>query len=166
MTPVDDAIAEGDETLTVSGSATGLSVTPATLILGDDDSESTSIALTLQPDEVSEDGGEQTVTVTATLNAGARTADTVVTVSVAGDSATVLDDFAAVTDFQITILANQPSATADFMLTPVDDAIAEGDETLTVSGSATGLSVTPATLTIGDDDVASTGIALTRNPTR
>ena len=166
LTPVNDAIAEGDETLTVSGTATGLTVDGATLTLDDDDTASTGIELTLNPTQVTEQGGQQTVTVTAMLNAGAHTAATVVNVSVAGDTATVVDDFATVGNFSITIPANQPSATGTFSLTPVNDAIAEGAETLTVSGTATGLSVDGATLTLDDDDTASTGIELTLNPTR
>ena len=145
LTPVNDAIAEGDETLTVSGTATGLTVDGATLTLDDDDTASTGIELTLNPTQVTEQGGQQTVTVTAMLNAGARTQNTVVNVSVAGDTATVVDDFATVGNFSITIPANQPSATGTFSLTPVNDAIAEGAETLTVSGTATGLSVDGAT---------------------
>ena len=165
LTPVDDTIAEGDETLQVSGTSP-LTVTAAELTLADDDTASTGIALTLDPERVTEDGGQQTVTVTATLDAGTRTADTVVQVSVAGDTATVVEDFGAVGNFTITIPATQPSGQNTFSLTPVDDAIAEGEETLTVSGTATGLTVDPATLTLADDDTASTGIALTLNPQR
>ena len=150
LTPVNDAIAEGDETLQVSGTATGLSVDGATLTLGDDDTASTGIELSLDPTRVTEQGGRQTVTVTAMLNAGARTDATVVNVSVAGDTATVGDDFATVSSFNVTIPANQLIATGTFLLTPVNDGIAEGDETLQVSGTATGLSVVGATLTIND----------------
>ena len=55
--------------------------------------------------------------------------------SVAGDTATVGDDFATVSSFNVTIPATQSSGEAGtFSLTPVNDAIAEGDETLQVSG--------------------------------
>ena len=163
LTPVNDAIAEGDETLQVSGIATGLTVDPATLILGDDDIASNGIALTLDPQQITEQGGRQTVTVTAMLNAGTRTQNTVVRVTVAGLTATVVEDFAAVSSFNVTIPANQPSGEADFSLTPVNDAVAEGEETLTVS-AASPLPVTPATLTLADDDIVSTGIALSLDP--
>ena len=136
----------------------------ATLTISDDDTASSSIALSLDPDEVTEQGGRQTVTVTAVLNAGARTADTLVNVTVAGLTATVVEDFAAVEGFQITIPATQTNGQNSFSLTPVNDAIAEGDETLQVSGIATGLTVDPATLTISDDDMASTRIELTLDP--
>ena len=163
LTPVNDQIAEGAETLTVSGTA-ALPVTAATLTISDDDTASTGIELTLDPTSVTEDGGAKTVTVTATLNAGARDANTVVQVSVAGNTAMLVDDFGAVGSFQVTIPAGDTSAEADFSLTPVNDQIAEGDETLQVSGTST-LPVTAATLTIRDDDTASTGIELTLDPT-
>ncbi len=162
LTPVNDGIAEGDETLQVSGTST-LSVTAVELTISDDDIASTGIALTLDPQQVTEQGGRQTVTVTAVLNAGARTADTLVNVTVAGLTATVVEDFAAVGGFQITIPATQTNGQNSFSLTPVNDGIAEGDETLQVSGTST-LSVTAVELTISDDDIASTGIALTLDP--
>ena len=142
-----------------------LPVTPATLTLSDDDIASTGIELTLNPMRVTEQGGQQTVTVTAALNAGSRTQDTVVQVSVAGDTATVGDDFGAVGNFSITIPANQPSGQNTFSLTPVNDVIAEGDETLQVSGTSP-LTVNGVMLTISDNDTASTGIELSLNPTR
>ena len=46
-------------------------------------------------------------------------------------------------------------------MTPVDDTVWEGDETLTIAGSAGDLSVTPAEVTIADDDAAPTGVTLT-----
>ena len=163
LTPVNDAIAEGNETLQVSGSVTGLTVTPATLTIRDDDTASTGIELTLDPERVREDGGQQTVTVTATLDAGTHTSAILVIVTVAGNTATVADDFAAVGNVPITIPANQPSGTADISLTPVNDGTSEGDETLTVSGTAA-LPVTAATLTLADDDTASSSIALSLDP--
>ena len=61
-------------------------------------------------------------------------------------------DFAAVSDFALTIAAGQSSGTATFRLTPVNDAIDEGDETVRVSGTVQGLTVTAATVTVEDDD--------------
>ena len=74
--------------------------------------------------------------------------------SVTGDTATAGADFAAVAPVTLTIAAGQTTGTASFTLTPVDDAVDEADETLAVSGvtAAPELPVTPATLTLGDDD--------------
>ena len=82
LTPVDDGVAEGDEAITVSGSASGLSVEPAELTLEDDDEASTSVELSVSPASASEDGGAQQIEVTAALDGAARTAATAVTVSV------------------------------------------------------------------------------------
>ena len=135
------------------------------LTISDDDTASTGIELTLNPTRVTEQGGQQTVTVTAMLNAGSRVSDTLVNVTVAGDTATVGDDFGAVGNFSISIPANQPSGQNTFSLTPVNDVIAEGDETLQVSGTSP-LPVDGVMLTISDDDTASTRIELSLNPTR
>ena len=160
FTPIQDETAEGEETLTVSGSATGLTDGTATLTLTDDDMASTAIVLALAPASVGEGDGATEVTVTASLNMGARTEATEVTVSVAGTTAIAGTDFTAVDDFTVTILAGQTSTSTTFMFTPIPDETAEGEETLTVSGSATGLTDGTATLTLTDDDMASTAIVL------
>ena len=61
----------------------------------------------------------------------------------------------------MTINANQTTGTATFQLNPTDDDLDEDNESLTVDGAVTGLSVTAATVTISDDDTA----AVTVNPT-
>ena len=166
LTPVDDGVAEGDEAITVSGSASGLAVDPAALTLEDDDEASTSVELSVSPGSVSEDGGAQQIEVTAALAGAARSAATSVTVSVgaAGDSAASGTDYQAVADFVLTIAPEALSGEATFTLTPVDDEIAEGDEAITVSGSAVGLTVEPAELTLEDDDEASTSVELSVSP--
>ena len=120
----------------------------------DDDSESTSIALGVDPASVSEDAGSTLVTVTATLNAAPRPTDTDVTVTVGalGDTATADKDYAAVSDFTLTIEAGETSGSADFTLTPTVDGLDEGDELITVSGDidAIDLSVTDTTVTIAN----------------
>ena len=126
----------------MSGSAVGLTVEPAELALEDDDEASTSVELSVSPAVVSEDGGAQQIAVTAALDGAARSAATPVTVSVgaAGDAAASGTDYQAVSDFVLTIAPGALSGEATFTLTPVDDGIAEGDEAITVRGSASGLS--------------------------
>ena len=139
LTPVDDEIAEGDEAITVRGSASGLAVEPAELTLEDDDEASSSVELSVSPGSVSEDGGAQQIAVTAALDGAARLEATPVTVSVgaAGDAAASGTDYQAVSDFVLTIAPGVSlSGEATFTLTPVDDEIAEGDEAITVRGSA------------------------------
>ena len=165
LTPTDDDVAEGAETLTVSGNATGLTVDSATLEITDNDTASAKVTLSVNPTSVSEGAGATTVTVTGTLDEAARTTATSVSVSVGDGTATAGTDFATVNDFTLTIPANQTEGTQTFSLNPTDDNVAEGTETLTVSGTANGLAVDSSTLTITDNDTASTRVTLSVNPT-
>ena len=114
------------------------------------------VELSVAPATVGEHGPAATVTVTGTLAGGPRSADTAVSVSVGGpgDTATEGADYATVDDVTLTIEAGQTSGTVDVTLTPINDDIVEGDETLTVAGT-TGvedLAVTGAVVTIRDDE--------------
>ena len=137
----------------VSGGGYG-SVTAAevAVTVADDETASTRVVLTVSPTSVEEDEDGTTITVTGALDGAPGTSDTAVTVMVSAGTASA-GDFAAVADFTLTIAAGQTSGTASFTLTPVDDAIDEGDETVRVAGAAPGLEVTPATVTIEDDDM-------------
>ena len=120
------------------------------------DDEMPSTAVTLSVDRalpLREDADPTEVTVTAELDAGARTEDTDVTVSVGSGTAIEGDDFAAVDDVILTIAAGEHSGTATFDLAPVDDDVDERPETVSVTGRADGLSVTGTAVTIIDDDV-------------
>ena len=123
----------------------------------EDEMASSKVTLTVSAPTVAEDAGATQVTVTAELDAVPRASATVVTVSVGatGEPATEGADYIAVNDFSLTIPADQTSATADFTLTPVDDGFVEVDETLSVDGTVQGLTVTPATMTITDNDTLS-----------
>ena len=164
LTPVDDAIAELDETLDVSGTS-DLPVTRTRVTLADDDEASSRILLSAVPGRVSEGAGATRVTVTATLDRARRQQETTVAVSVSGSGDAGAADFVSVPDFRITIPANAASGTGTFTLTPVDDAIAELDETLDVSGRSD-LPVTRTNVTLADDDEASSRIRLSADPAR
>ena len=73
------------------------------------------------------------------------------------------DDYTA-TQVILTIPAGQTSGTATLTLTPVDDLLAEGDETVQLTGTAAGLNVIPVPVTIADNDVLPTGVTLTVAP--
>ena len=116
------------------------------------------MTLLVNPTAVSEGAGETTVTLTAALNGAARSESTVVTVAVGqtGDSATEETDYETVDALTVTIPEGLTSATETFTLTPIDDEITEGDETISVTGttSAPGLTVTPTALRIIDNETA------------
>ncbi len=154
VTVFDDLVDEPDEALAVTLSEpenAGLGDALAEGLIRDDDETSSEIALTVIPSEVSEGAGATSVAVTATLDGGARTEATTVTVSVAGTGDAARVDFEPVGDFEVVIPPNAVSGTATFTLTPEDDLLDEFDARLTISGVAD-LPVTAASLTLLDDD--------------
>ena len=166
LTPADDAVAEPNETIAVTGTAgTTLTVTPTELTLTDDDTAPTALTLTASPATVGEDAGATAIVVTAAVNGPGRfgTAQPV-TVQVGGGTATAETDYAAVSAFTITIAAGADDGTGTFTLTPIQDAVAEGPETIDVTGTASGLTVSPTELTLTDDDAAPTGATLRVSP--
>ena len=64
----------------------------------------------------------------------------------------------------MTIPAGQTSGSARFTFRPTDDQVAEGPEEITVRGTASGLTVADATLTLNDDDQASSAVSLSLSP--
>ena len=164
VTPEDDLAYEREETLSVGGTS-DLPVTGTSVSLVDDDKRSTYILLSADPSSVSEGADAAPVAVTATLDAGARTVETLVAVTVTGSGTNEAVDYAPVPDFEIVIGAGETSGTRTFTLEPEDDSVAESNETLTVSGTSV-LEVTSATVAITDDDADSTMIDLSAFPNR
>ncbi len=154
-----------DEVATVSHAVSGgdygsVTVPEVAVVVVDDETPSTAVALTVSPGTVDEDAGATAIAVTGTLNEAARRYDTAVTVSVSAGTSSA-GDFAAVVDFTLTIPAGQTSGTATFTLTPVDDAIYEDDETVNVTGTALVLAVTGAAVTVSDDDTRGVAVSAT-----
>ena len=68
-------------------------------------------------------------------------------------------DYAVTTALaSVTIAAGQASGSGTLALTPVSDAVVEGDETIVVDGAVTGFTVSSATITLTDDDMATLSI--------
>ena len=162
LTPTQDTAVEGSETIGVAGTSPSTTVTGATLTLTDDDRPT--VTLSVNPSSVGEGASATTVTVTATANT-THTSHRSVSVAVGGsaDSATEGVDYAAVSDFDITIEAYESSATATFTLTPTQDTIVEGNETISVSGDGHGLRVNHASLTLTDDERRYADISMSTN---
>ena len=166
LTPTQDTLVEGNETISVGGSATGLTVNGTSITLTDDDG-APAINLSVDPSSVAESAGDTTVTVTATFsNASTYEADKTVKVTVgkSGDTATSGTDYAAVTAFDITIAAQASSGSATFTLTPIDDTLVEGNETITLAGTNADLTVNGTSVTLtDDDDVPAVNLAVDRS---
>ena len=166
LRPTNDRTAEGRKTISVSGDVAGLTVLSVELALVDDEVPSTRLALSLAPSRVSEAAAPTEVEVTGSLNAGARTSASVVTVTVGAstDTATEDLDYAQVSALEITVPANETTGQTMFTLSPDNDAIAEGVEAISVRGRVSGLTVEPATLTLSDNDTASRVVMLSVDP--
>ena len=158
---VDNGVDAADKTLRVSGTVSREDVAApadATLTIADDDEASTTVTLTVTPQRIDEGAGATPIEVTVALDAGARESDTVIEVSLsgAGEAAALQGvDYTPVSDFSLTIPANETSAAATFTLTPIEDRVDEPDETLTLTGIAgdRGIGVPEAaTLTLADND--------------
>ena len=163
----EDNVDEGTgETFTVSisspsgggGPAPSLQTTPSITTTISDDDTASGITLSASPSSLGEDDAETTVTVTATLNGGTLPSDTVVTIGTFTGGATKGTDYTATALASITIRANSSTGSGTLKITPIDDSVVEGDETITIPGSTTvtGLSVTSATVTLTDDDKTTT----------
>ena len=161
----EDTTDESDETFTVSisspaggGGTTSLGTAKSvTTTISDDDDAPTGITLSASPSSLGEDDGKTDITVTATLDGGStRTSATVVTIGTLAGTATKDTDYAVSTALaSVTILANSESGTGTLAITPTDDSIVEGDETIKIPGTTTtqvGLTVSPATVTLTDDN--------------
>ena len=130
----EDTVVEGDETFTVTlavtGAPSGISGPSATGTVTDDDNPT--LTLVVEPSIVAETAGATEVTVTVATGGVTFEQDQTVTVKVGDtkDSATSGTDYAAVSDFDITITAGETNERGTFTLTPVDDNLIEGDETI------------------------------------
>ena len=97
------------------------------------------------------------VTVTATLDKAATSAVPVSVTLTASGTATASSEYTLPAAFSVA--AGQTAATGTVQIT--DDDIDEDDETIILSTSVNGLSITPVTLTITDNDTA--GVTLSTN---
>ena len=161
LTPDNDVLAEGNETIDVTGTLSGITITPDEITLTDNDAAPSGITLSVDtngagdgtPSTVAEDAGATVVTVTATVNGTTRYVDArTVAVSVADGTAESPADYAAVSGFNITIAAGVASHTGSFTVTPVDDDLDEANETIDVTGTLSSVTITGATVTFTDND--------------
>ena len=148
LTPTFDTdYTESDETVIIDGTATGATITPATLTLKNDPLQ---YRVSVSPARIAESAGSTTITVVAARVSGpasARSSAVTVTLAASG-TATSGTDYAAVTLPTITIPANKDIGEATFNLVPsADTADTEGNETIKLTGSTT---QTGATFTSDD----------------
>ncbi len=158
VTPIDNAVAEGDKTLVVNGAAAGFDVTGATITISNDDDAPSSISLSVGPDSLDEGDSATGVTVTATLD-GDTTLPSVTAVTIGLGGTAGSSDYGVSSLASVSIPAGESSGTGTLTVTPTDDEVVEGDETITVGGSASGFTVSGATITLSDDDATELSIS-------
>ena len=140
---------------------------PVDVSVTDDDTPSTTIVLAANRSSVTENGGDKTIRVTAVYANAAAKEDTTVRVQVSANTAVPGSDFVALEPFNVVIPAGSANGRQTFTLSPVNDDVDEGAETISITGEVIvdgvadngALPVTTATVTINDDD--SRGVVVT-----
>ena len=97
--------------------------------------------------------GNTTVTVSAQLST-MRAVDTVIDLTLGGTAKST--DYTIVQLPDLTIVAGQLEGTADLTLSPVDDIFFEGEETVRIEGTASGVSVAGVDVSLTDNEEAPT----------
>ncbi|MFT7660563.1 MAG: subtilisin family serine protease [Gammaproteobacteria bacterium] len=140
---VDDAFVDGNQTVTVTASATGFAVGTDTLAVIDTDTAA--ITLVITADSVSEGDGPVATTATVSRNSNTTLA---LTVTLSSDDTTE-----ATVPASVTIEAGQTTSPA-FSLNAVNDSIVDDTQNVTITASATEHAAGTDTLDVTDDDTA------------
>ena len=156
LTPIDDDDEEGLKALGVRATLVSTGETLLTDIeLRDDETPSTSIALSADPSTLSENDALTVVTVTATLDGKALAEDAIVRLAIDDESSATRDlDYAALFTPMIEIPAGSITGTMNFYVDPVADNLEEGDEIIRLVGTIDGLEGGEVEIAISDLGVA------------
>ena len=151
LTPIDNDNADGNKFLGVRASASGGSAA-VDIKIADDNTASTSIALSANPHTVIEaDDVTVEIEITATLDGKVLDADAVVLISIdSASKATRDEDYLALFNPRLTIPAGSVSGSGEMLIVANSDDVDEGKETITLNGASAGLIVEPGTITISD----------------
>jgi hypothetical protein len=151
LSGIDDAVYEGDETISVSSGSVNAAAT-----VSDDEAAPTITAMNIVPGAFSENGGSAVLTAMLT-NASSTPACfdlSLAGTALVGTDFTISDDDAGTAGTQICFAAGTTTATAD--LAGIDDGVYEGDESIEVSSSG---QLATATLTEDDSAPVLTGLS-------
>ncbi len=156
LTPLDNEEVDGNRFLGVQAKASGGSA-QTDIKIADDETPSTALSLSVSPHTLSEDAVVTEVTVTATLDGKVLDADATVTISVDAASEATRDlDYSALFNPSLVIPAGATSGSLIVLLDPTTDNEDEGRETITLHGSAAGLTSGSAQITLADAGAATT----------
>ena len=148
----DNDYLDGTATYTHTASGGDYGNVSAALTATEDDNDLPPITLSLNPTSVDENASPTAVTVTTDRTGSVSVTTVTVKVGKSTDSAISGTDYAAVSDFTITIADGTTSKTGTFTLAPIDNDVDENDKTLTVWATVEGFEVAATNLTLVDDD--------------
>ena len=156
LTPINDNSEEGLEAIGVQATLVSTGQTLVTNIaIRDDETPSTSIALSAAPSTLSENDDLTTVTITATLDGKALAEDATVHLAIDNGSTATRDlDYAALFTPKIEILAGSITGTVNFYVDPRADNLEEGDEIIRLIGTIDGLEGDAVDIAISDPGAA------------
>ena len=152
LTPINDDDEEGLKALGVQATLISTNETLSTDIeLKDDETPSTAIELSADPNTLSENDALTIVTVTATLDGKALEEDAIVRLAIDSESTATRDvDYDALFTPRIEIPAGSLTGTMSFYVDPVADNLEEGDETIRLVGTIDGLEGGEVEITLSD----------------
>ena len=160
LTPINDDSEEGLEAIGVQAALVSTGQTLVTNIaIRDDETPSTSIALSADPSALSENDDLTTVTITATLDGKALAADATVHLAIDNESTATRDlDYAALFTPMIEIPAGSITGTVNFYVDPKADNLEEGDEIIRLVGTIDGLEGDAVEIAISDPGAAKAAV--------
>ena len=150
LTPIDDAVSNGLRSFGVQAIASGGSA-QTDITITDDETASTSITLSVNQHTISEQDDRTRIEVTATLKGGELAENTTVTVEIDAASTATRDlDYSALFNQQIVIQAGSITGSTLFVIQPMVDTLAEGDETIRLIGKINGVVEDEVEITLSD----------------
>ena len=151
LTPMDNSRVDGVRVIGVEARFASGETLRTDIKIADDETLSTSITLSADPNTIDEESGETTITVTATLDGKALAEDATVLVSIDAASTASRDrDYDAELNPLIRIPAGSIMGSTQLVLDPRDDDIAEGNETIKLTGLIAGLTGDEVEITLTD----------------
>ena len=151
LTPINNVVVDSLRAIGVQATFASGAALMKNIKIVDDETPSTSIALSVDPHTLIEGSGTTEVTVTATLDGKALAENATVVVAIDVTSTATRDvDYAALFNPLITIPAGSITGTTQFAIRIIDDDLAEGSETIKLIGVINGLMGDEAEITLSD----------------
>ncbi len=151
LTPINNIAVDSPRAIGVQATFASGATLMKDIKIVDDETPSTSIALSVDPHSIIEGSGNVEVTVTATLDGKALAENATVVVAIDATSTATRDvDYAALFNPLISIPAGSIMGSTQFVIRIIDDDLAEGSETIKLIAVINGLMGDEAEITLSD----------------